>query len=242
MLRVRSALFAGVAPLFAFGGMLAAASPALAQQQAQGSPASASDSDRTDIVVTAQPAIGAFGVDLTARDLNAKPGDDFERYASGAWMDRTEIPGDRANTGSFTDLGEMVTEQVKDLIVNAPPTSKQGKLYRSFTNEQAVERRGLAPLMNDIAAVRAIPDKTAMARYMGETDGRFGISLMSTGVDTDTADATRNLLYIGQSGLGLPDKSYYLDANFAPQRKAYADLHGAHLQGYRHPRSGNGGG
>ena len=96
-------------------------------------------------------------------------------------------------------------------------------LYSSFMDEKALERRGLAPLMEDIAAIRALSDKSAMARYMGATDGRFGISLMNSYVDTDTADPTINDLYIGQGGLGLPEKDYYLNANFAPQRQAYMD-------------------
>ncbi|WP_375291409.1 M13 family metallopeptidase [Qipengyuania sp.] len=212
MFRFRTVLSAGAALALPL-----AALPALAQD------ATANNSENSDIVVHAKSQIGDFGIDLTGRDLSAKPGDDFERYASGAWMDRTEIPADRASTGSFYDLSEMTTEQVKDLILGAPASSKQGRLYKSFTDEKAVERVGLAPLMRDIADIRAISDKSAMARYMGDTDGRFGISLVNTYVDTDTADATRNLLYITQGGLGLPEKSYYLDDNFAEQRQAYSD-------------------
>ena len=222
MFRFRTVLFAGAALALPL-----AAAPAFAQDtsaaDSTATESATTDSDRGDIVVTAHSQIGDYGIDLTGRDLNARPGDDFERYASGAWMDRTEIPADRASTGSFYDLSEMTTEQVKDLILNAPAGSKQGKLYNSFTNEKAVERVGLAPLMKDIAAIRAISDKSEMARYMGDTDGRFGISLVNSYVDTDTADATKNLLYITQGGLGLPDKSYYLDDKFADQRKAYSD-------------------
>ena len=209
MASIKFALIAGAAlslPL--------AASPSLAQ-----------DSGNPDdqIVVTAKPLIGAWGVDLTGRDLSVKPGDDFEKYASGTWIAKTEIPADRPSTGSFVDLSEMTQDQLKGLILSAPATSKTGMLYSTFMDEKALERAGLAPLMTDIAAIRALPDKSAMARYMGATDGRFGISLVSSGVDTDTADPTINDLYISQGGLGLPEKDYYLNPRFAPQRKAYMD-------------------
>ena len=211
MASIKLALFAGAALALPL-----AAAPALAQAD-----------DGTDpnqqIVVTAKPLIGAWGVDLTGRDLAVKPGDDFEKYASGTWIAKTEIPADRPSTGSFYDLSEMTQEQLKGLILSAPVSSKSGMLYSTFMDEKAIERTGIAPLMRDIAAIRALPDKSAMARYMGATDGGFGISLMGSYVDTDTADPTIHDLYIGQGGLGLPEKDYYLNPRFAPQRKAYAD-------------------
>jgi putative endopeptidase len=68
-------------------------------------PALAQDAANPDqIVVTGHAAIGDFGIDLAARDLNTKPGDDFERYASGKWIDTAQIPADRPQTGSFLTL------------------------------------------------------------------------------------------------------------------------------------------
>ncbi len=198
----------------ALGALAISSMPAMAQ--ADGTP-------NQEIVVTARPLIGAWGVGLTGRDLAVKPGDDFEKYASGTWIAKTTIPADRPSTGSFYDLSEMTQEQLKGLILSAPTSSKPGMLYSTFMNEQAIERAGIAPLMKDIAAIRALPDKSAMARYMGATDGRFGISLVGSYVDTDTADPKINDLYLTQGGIGLPEKDYYLNPNFAPQRKAYVD-------------------
>lgn len=191
------------------------AAPALAQE--------AAGSSGEQIVVTGHPQIGEFGVDLTARDLSANPGNDFERYASGAWMDRTVIPGDRASTGSFNDLSDNVNKQVQDLITSYPATSKVGALYASFMNEKALEKVGIAPLMADIAKVRAISDKAAMARFMGETAGTFGISLFNVSPTPDPDAPTLMIAELSQDGLGLPEKDYYLNPNFAPQRKAYAE-------------------
>lgn len=130
-----------------------------------------------DIVVTAPAAIGEFGIDLTARDTSAKPGDDFEQYASGSWIAKTEIPADRPSTGSFYDLREQVQSDLQALITDAPAGTKYGALYAAFMDERAVERAGLAPLMRDIAEVRAIGDKSAFARFMGGTAYRFGVNL-----------------------------------------------------------------
>jgi putative endopeptidase len=185
-------------------------------------PAFAQDATSSEeIVVTGKPAIGTFGVDLTARDLSVRPGDDFEKYASGTWIANTEIPSDRGSTGSFVNLDESVQDQMKALVTGAPAGAKYGTLYRSFMDEAAIERAGLAPLMKDEAAVRAIGDKTAFARFMGETYGKFGISLFGPGVYADTDNPTVNGLWLGQSGLGLPQKDYYFKPDYAKQRAAY---------------------
>jgi putative endopeptidase len=191
-----------------------AAAPARAEE--------APDSQANEpIVVTAKPLYGSFGVDLSARDPKAKPGEDFERYASGAWIDRTAIPSDRASTGSFVNLAELTETQVRALIQEAPPSGKAGALYAAFLNERAVERRGLAPLMADLATVRAISDKSELARYFGQTDGVFGISLFGSYVDVDPDNPGRYVMHVSQAGLGLPEKDYYLNPRFAPQRAAY---------------------
>ncbi|RYY34922.1 MAG: hypothetical protein EOP59_15965, partial [Sphingomonadales bacterium] len=192
---------------------------AAAPLAAQGAPAQEDD----QIVVTAKPAIGDLGVDLAARDLSAKPGDDFERYASGAWMDKAVIPADRPATGSFIGLAETSEMQMRPIIQDAPVTSRAGAMYQSFMDERAIERAGVSPLMRDVATVRALADKSAMARYMGGTDGNFGRSLFDFYADSNPDTPGRQLLHVIQGGLGMPEKDYYLNAKFAAQRLAYRD-------------------
>lgn len=192
---------------------LALAAPAVADNTTE-------DAANT-IVVTGQAKIGDFGLDLTARDTAADPGEDFERYASGAWIDRTEIPGDRPSVGSFYNLREDVTEEVNGLITAAPAGTQYGALYTSFMNEAAIERAGLAPLMRELAQVDALSDKRAFARYMGATYGKFGGSLFGAGAYADPDDPTMNALWMSSGGLGLPEKEYYFDEKFADQRGAY---------------------
>ena len=192
--------------------MLAAAVPAQAQDDA---------AQPDTIVVTAPAAIGAFGIDLTARDTSAKPGNDFERYAAGRWIDATEIPADRPSTGTWNDLRDGVQDNLQRLITEAPAGSKYGTLYASFMDENAVERASLAPLMRNLAEVRAIADKSAFARFMGASAYRFGKNLFDYDVYADTDNPTVNAFWTGQGGLGLPDKDYYFNPQFAPQREAY---------------------
>ena len=194
-----------------------AAAPALAQD-------SPTSNNGEQIVVVGHPLIGDFGLDLTTIDPTAKPGDDFERYASGAWIDRTDIPADKPSVGSFVDLGEQAQKQVQGLVTGPEAAnSKYGMLYRTFMDEKAVERAGIAPLMQDIATVRAIDDKVEFARFMGSTYDKFGAALFAGGPYADTGNPNMNVLWFGQGGLGLPERDYYLNPQFAKQRAAYQD-------------------
>ncbi len=198
---------------------------ALALAVGLASPAAAQDAESQDnqqIVVTGRAAIGDYGLDLTTRDLSAQPGDDFERYASGAWIDRTEIPSDKPSVGSFVDLAEQAQKQVQGLVAGpAAAQTKYGMAYAAFMDEAAVERAGIAPLMADIAAVRALGDKSEFARFMGSTYDKFGTTLFGGGPYADTANPNVNVLWFGHAGLGLPERDYYLKADFARQRAAY---------------------
>ncbi|MBS0475163.1 MAG: peptidase M13 [Proteobacteria bacterium] len=169
----------------------------------------------------AKAEIGAWGVDLSGGDTTAKPGDDFNRYASGKWLDKTEIPADRPSVGTFYDVRDRAQAQVKDLITNAPAGSKYGTLYASYMDEAGVEKVGLAPLKRDLAAIDAIRTKAQFSRFMGGTNGKFGISVVDFGVASDPGNPTMNVLFLGQSGIGLPEREYYFSPQFQAQRDAY---------------------
>ena len=168
-----------------------------------------------------KPAIGAWGVDLAGGDTSVKPGDDFFRFTAGKWFDATVIPSDRASTGAFYELREQTQDQLKALITKAQPGTKVASFYSSFMDEKKLEAVGLAPLRRDLAVVNAIKTKPAFARYMGTTNGRFGSSVVDIGVDADTANPNMNSLYLGQGGLGLPEREYYFAESFKKQRDAY---------------------
>lgn len=171
--------------------------------------------------VAGKAHIGSWGFDLTGLDTAVKPGDDFFRYMAGKWDDRTEIPADRPSVGSFNDLRETTGDQVKTLITAAPANSKIGAFYSSFMDEKRLEAIGLAPLKRDLAKVNAIQSKAQFAGFMGGTNGVFGVSMFDFGVGADTANPELNVLYLGQGGLGLPEREYYLSDQFKKQRDAY---------------------
>ncbi|QUM74291.1 M13 family metallopeptidase [Sphingopyxis granuli] len=192
-----------------------------------GMPAPARDTTASAAAADADAAslraltFGAWGVDLAARDPSVKPGDDFDRYANGGWSARTEIPADQPSAGVDYDVYNLTQRQLRQLVTGAPATSQLGGLYQSFMDEARVEALGRKPLMVDIARVRAIGDKSAMARFMGQSQGAFGFSVVSGEPYADSADPTTNVLWLGQSGLGLPDREYYLSDDFQAQRDAY---------------------
>ena len=148
--------------------------------------------------VPAHAALGDWGVDLSARDLSVQPGDDFQRYASGNWLAKTQIAADKPEVSSFYDLYDLSQDQLKELITNAPADSKYGALYHSMMDEAAAEAAGIAPLKQDLANIAAIKTKTEMARYMGTTDHHFGSSLFGFYVQPDTADASINALNLSR--------------------------------------------
>ncbi len=164
---------------------------------------------------------GSWGVDLGARDTSVKPGDDFDKYANGAWFARTEIPADQASAGVDYDVYNLTQRQLRQLVTGAPATSQVGGLYQSFMDEKRVAQLGTKPLMADIAAVAAIKDKSEMARFMGASQGSFGASIVGGGPYADPDTPTVNVLWLGQGGIGLPDRDYYLNDSFKPQRDAY---------------------
>ena len=150
------------------------------------------------------PVYSATGLDLSARDLAVKPGDDFDRYASGTWQARTVIPADKAILNGFDLVSDVTQKQLRTLIAAAPAESKYGALYRSFLDESRIEQLGAAPLLRDVALVRALPDKAAFARFMGRSTGTFGISLVSADISADPNFPTRTAFGVGQAKLGEP--------------------------------------
>lgn len=202
-------------------------------------PFAASQSIAQGVAATAaagKAAIGAWGFDLTGQDTSVKPGDDFFRFASGKWDDRTQIPADKSISGAFDDLRERTQEQLKGLITAAPKTSQIGGFYASFMDEARLEKLGLTPLKADIAKVKAIKTKSQFARYMGGTNGVFGSSVVDFGVGADTANPDLNVLYLGQSGLGLPEREFYFADQFKKQREAYVAYIARTMKVLGHPQ------
>jgi putative endopeptidase len=169
------------------------------------------------------------GIDLRYVDDAARPQDDLFGHVNGRWLDDYEIPADRATDGAFRLLADRAEEQVRDLITEAAATDSPGgsdqqrigDLYASFMDTDAVARIGVQPLLDELATVDAAPTADALAVVLGGLQ-RTGVG-GGTGVyvDTDSKNSTRYLLHLSQSGLGLPDESYYRDPQHAEILAAY---------------------
>ncbi|MBW8858154.1 MAG: peptidase M13, partial [Caulobacter sp.] len=170
----------------------------------------------------AKAMYGDWGVDLTAGDRSVSPGTDFDKYANGAWAARTQIPDDQASAGVGYDVYNRSQDQLRTLIETADPSTPIGALYKSFIDEAKVEAVDDKPLKADLARIAAIKTKADFAVAMGQAQGGFGGGVFSLDIYPDAKNPEVNTLYVGQAGLGLPDRDYYLTDGFKPQLAAYA--------------------
>ncbi len=169
-----------------------------------------------------RPQLGGFGFDAAGMDRKVTPGDDFYRYANGGWNDRTEIPADRARWGGFDILRDLSDQRTR-AVIEASPNSKAGIYYTTFMDDGAIEAKGAAPLKPVLAAIDAIGTPADLARALGAAT-RDGVqSPIGTEVDVDLKQNDHYSVYMGQGGLGLPDRDYYLLdlPKFVEARAAY---------------------
>ncbi len=165
-----------------------------------------------------KPTLGSFGIDLDNIDESVKPGDDFFRYVNGLWIEKTEIPADRSNYGGFGILRDLSEDRVKVIIEeaaakNAPKGSdeqKVGDFYAAFMDTDAIEAAGLAPVQGDLDAIAAAASHEDIARLMA--DPVLGVpTIAAPFISVDAKDVENYIVYMTQSGLGMPNRDYYFD-------------------------------
>lgn len=181
-------------------------------------------------VAAKKAELGTFGVDLSARNEAIKPGDDFFMYASGTWYDNFEIPADKTRYGAFNALAERSENQVKEIIDDVSSRTDLNAdekmiadFYKSFMDTETINKKGLAPIqstLDEIAAVSSVKDLT---KLFGESWKNGVTSPLSGGMWFNRLDPNKYEMSIGASGLGMPDRSYYLveSERFEKTRKAY---------------------
>jgi putative endopeptidase len=175
-------------------------------------------------------------LDDARRGMNPdiRPQDDLFGHVNGRWLDETEIPSDRSAWGSFTVLADAAEEHVRRIIEelaegeHEPGSNAQkiGDLYASFMDEERVEALGAEPIRGELEELGAVPDKTALAAYVGRLERQGGGGFFGAYVDTDDRNSERYVVNVLQGGLGLPDESYYREDKFAEVREKYL----AHLE------------
>ncbi|KQS06207.1 M13-type metalloendopeptidase [Curtobacterium sp. MCLR17_007] len=173
---------------------------------------------------------GTTGIQTDELDETVQPGDDLYRHVNGRWIDATPIPDDKARYGSFTVLAEAAEVAVREIIERsqqaAPGTEerKVGDLYTSFTDETALEALGTGPIEPLLAEVAAVETTADVIRMVGRFE-RLGLpSFLQLFVDNDPGDPESYVVFLEQSGLGLPDESYYREERFADIRDKYREF------------------
>ena len=172
--------------------------------------------------------MGPWGFDLAGRDTATAPGADFFQYANGTYMKSLVIPPDRSRYGTFDALTVLSENRVRALLDEASANTAAsgdeamiGAFYKAFLDETRVEARDDKPLADDLAAIRAAQDRTALGALMGKANKGYHGAVFGVGISADAKAPTKYAVYLGQAGLGLPDRDYYLAAGFAPQKAKY---------------------
>jgi putative endopeptidase len=186
----------------------------------------------TPAAPAAKASIGTFGLDLAGRDAAIRPGDDFFRYAGGTWLTTSQLPSDRVRWGSFDVLAVQAEERIHTMLdalaqrQNAPGSNDQkaADFYAAFLDTAGIEARGLQPLQPLLAAIASAKTHDDVARLMARPDydlpGPIGV-----GITIDQKDPDRYIAIVTHSGLGLPEREYYLrdDAQFKEIRRKYVE-------------------
>lgn len=175
--------------------------------------------------VAMRPVIGDFGFDTTGMDRSVRPGNDFYVYASGGWTRSTSIPASKANYGQFARLADINTERVGDILTEAAkdPSSRIGAAYTSYLDEKRVEALGLSPLRPWLDRIDTMGDRAAYRALLPDAAALGIIVPIRIEVGPDDAHPDTYIPIVSQSGLGMPDRSYYLsaDAPMPEVRNAY---------------------
>ncbi|GAA6185884.1 M13 family metallopeptidase [Aliiglaciecola sp. NS0011-25] len=196
---------------------------------------------KQDVAATTQTTkaeLGDFGIELDARDESVKPGDDFFRYAGGTWYDNFVIPSDKVRYGAFTKLVERSEKQIKTIIDELANTSNSEELtseeqlianfYKAYMDTEAANAKGIAAISPVLESISSISDKTQLTAMFGRAWLDGSASPIYGGMWFNRLNPDQYQMSVGVGGLGLPDRSYYLEDSerFIEIREAYV----AHIE------------
>ncbi len=172
------------------------------------------------------------GINRANFDMKVRPQDDLFRAVNGAWLDKTQIPADKSSYGYFDIVSDRAEQELRTIVEsaatskNAPASEAQkiGDLYNSFMDEPRADELGLKPLEAELARIDAVNSKADLPALIAHLH-RIGVSAPFDGnVHQDAKDSSQYIIDFSQSGLGMPDRDYYLlpDKTFVDLRQKYA--------------------
>ncbi|MBB1363096.1 MULTISPECIES: M13 family metallopeptidase [unclassified Shewanella] len=196
-----------------------------------------SDTNNTKLAAVTSPApakaeLGTFGVDLAARNEAVKPGDDFFMYSSGTWYDNFVMPADKTRYGAFNALAERSENQVKaiidDIASRSDLTAEEqliADFYHAYMDTDTINKLGITPIKATLDQIAAISSTQDLTKVFGEAWLTGTSSPIWGGMWFNRIDPNQYEMTIGAGGLGLPDRSYYLEDSerFVKIRKAYVE-------------------
>ena len=165
-------------------------------------------------------AQGLAGIDKNNLDPTVKPGNDFYRYAAGGWLKSHPLDAEHTSNGSFTDLSEACQKQIQELILQAAEKEttkgtlgqKIGSLYKLMMDSVRLNREGWAPIKPTLDKIAAIKDRREYQLVTAQLDRKGeGTMMYGIGVGADMRNASMNLVSVGQGGIGLGTRDYYLN-------------------------------
>ncbi|WP_278381467.1 M13 family metallopeptidase [Pseudoalteromonas distincta] len=180
--------------------------------------------------VTEKAELGSFGVDLTARNEAIKPGDDFFMYASGTWYDNYEMPADKTRYGAFSGLAERSEDDVKAIIEEIAARkdlNAEEKLvadfYNAYMDTETLNKLGVTPIKPLLSEISDIASTDDLAEMFGKSWLTGNKAPFGGGMWFNRLDPNKYEMSLGAGGLGLPDRSYYLEdaERFVKTRTAY---------------------
>ena len=181
-------------------------------------------------IVKGSAELGSFGVELDARDESVKPGDDFFKYAGGTWYNNFDMPSDKTRYGAFDKLAERSETQIKELVeeisqgkILNPEQQMVADFYAAYMDVESANAKGISPITAILEKINNIDNKSSLTAAFGSAWLDGSISPIRGGLGFNRLDPDQYQMSIGVSGLGLPDRSYYLEDSerFVEIRKAY---------------------
>ena len=164
------------------------------------------------------------GIDPSHIDNSFRPQDDLYRYFNGSWLKNHEIPQDRSSDGITYQLYIEAEAQVREIIETAQGAGNAQKirdLYDCFLDTAAIEKSGITPLLDDLAAIDAISTRDQFIKTMADLEMRGLGGVFGLGIYGDAMNSEMNIVYLGQGGLSLPDEAYYREEQYEEIRKAF---------------------
>ena len=169
-------------------------------------------------------SISTSGLDFGNIDDSVRIQDDLYRYFNGGWLKTAVIPADRATDGAFVKLRDISEKQVRAIIESATGSAEARKiseLYASFMAAEAIEEKGYSPILRDLAMCDSIQSLSDFISTMSWLEARGLGGAFASFIEADQLDASKNILYLSQGGISLPDESYYREEQHVHIRTAF---------------------